>query len=103
MKSNQLFCSSPDSVNFLSPEICAQRIVEGVITNQKFLYIPKSYRLLEFVKRLVTSCFDLVNIDYCWYSISFLPYDAFKAILSYVLNVNVPNLKRNRSQKPFKQ
>lgn len=27
---------------------------------------------------------------------SFLPYDAFKAILSYVLNVNDPNLKRNR-------
>ncbi len=30
---------------------------------------------------------------------SFLPYDAFKAILSYVLNVHDPNLKRNRPRK----
>jgi len=42
---------SPDSVNFLSASVCAERIVQGVITNQKFLYIPKFYRLLEFVKR----------------------------------------------------
>ncbi|CAF2159319.1 unnamed protein product [Rotaria magnacalcarata] len=67
----------PDSVNFLPASYCAERIVQGVITNQKFLYIPKFYRLLEFVK-------------------SFLPYDAFKAILSYVLNVHDPNLKRSR-------
>lgn len=45
---------SPDSVNFLPASFCAERIVQGVITNQKFLYIPKSYRLLEFVKRYET-------------------------------------------------
>ncbi|CAF0715365.1 unnamed protein product [Adineta steineri] len=70
----------PESVDFLPANICAQRIVQGVITNQKFLYIPKTYRLLELIK-------------------SFLPYDAFKAILSYVLNVHDPNLKRNRLRK----
>lgn len=53
--------SSPDSVNFLPASVCAERIVQGVITNQKFLYIPKSYRLLEFLKRyqlikLVIAC-----------------------------------------------
>jgi len=67
----------PESVHFLTPDVCAREIVEGVITNQKFLYIPKWYRFLEFIK-------------------SFLPYDAFKAILSYVLNIHNPNLKRNR-------
>ena len=48
----QSFLSSPDSVNFLPPDVCATKIVQGVITNQKFLYIPKYYRLLEFMKRL---------------------------------------------------
>jgi len=72
-----IFPFSPESVHFLTPDVCAREIVEGVITNQKFLYIPKWYRFLEFIK-------------------SFLPYDAFKAILSYVLNIHNPNLKRNR-------
>ncbi|CAF0758540.1 unnamed protein product [Didymodactylos carnosus] len=67
----------PESVNFMSSTDVARKIVQGVITNQKFLYIPKWYRFLEFMK-------------------SFLPYDAFKSILHYVLNVNDPNLKRNR-------
>jgi len=67
----------PESVHFMPSKECARKIVQGVITNQKFLYIPKYYRLLEFMK-------------------SFLPYDAFKAIIHYTLNINDPNLKRNR-------
>jgi short-subunit dehydrogenase len=88
----------PDSVNFLPANVCAERIVQGVITNQKFLYIPKSYRLLEFVKRYRDNSLFPIKSKFLFFS--FLPYDAFKAILSYVLNVHDPNLKRNRQRKP---
>lgn len=84
-------------MHFLPPDVCAQRIVQGVITNQKFLYIPKSYRLLEFVKRSATQIFFLCHSNVLPFS--FLPYDAFKAILSYVLNVHDPNLTRNRARR----
>jgi len=65
-----------ESVNFLSTSICVERIVQSVIINQKFLYIPKSYRLLEFVKSVL------------------------KIMLGYVLNIHDPHLKQNCLRKP---